>query len=63
MRAVKIRIIDLYGDEPSTRRALLRTVGYLAGFATLGLGFLWVGFDAERRGLHDWLSGTYVVKV
>lgn len=63
MRLLKTRIIDLYGDPPSTGRALARTAGYLAGVATLALGFLWIGFDSEKRGLHDWVSGTYVVKV
>jgi uncharacterized RDD family membrane protein YckC len=63
MRVLKTRIIDLYGDPPSTGRALARTAGYLAGVATLALGFLWIGFDSEKRGLHDWVSGTYVVKV
>ena len=63
MRALKLRIIDVYGDAPTFGRAAARTAGYLAALATLGLGFLWVGFDSERRGLHDWLSGTYVVKV
>jgi uncharacterized RDD family membrane protein YckC len=62
MRVLKMRIIDIYGDPPSTVRSITRTLGYLASFATLSLGFLWVGFDSERRGLHDWLSGTYVVK-
>jgi uncharacterized RDD family membrane protein YckC len=62
MRVLKIRIIDLYGEEPSTVRAIVRTCGYLAGVFTLGLGFFWIGFDREKRGLHDWLSGTYVVK-
>lgn len=62
MRVMKMRIIDIYGDPPSTVRSITRTLGYLASFATLSLGFLWVGFDSERRGLHDWLSGTYVVK-
>ena len=62
MRALKLRIIDVYGDELSTARAALRTLGYLASLATLGLGFLWIGFDSEKRGLHDWISSTYVVK-
>jgi uncharacterized RDD family membrane protein YckC len=26
------------------------------------LGFFWVGFDSEKRGLHDWIAGTYVIK-
>ncbi len=62
MKLLRTRIIDVYGDPPSTGRAVARTAGYLAGVATLGLGFLWVGFDSEKRGLHDWISGTYVVK-
>ena len=62
MKVLKIRIIDVYGDQPSTQRSALRTAGYIAAVGTLGLGFLWVGFDSEKRGLHDWISSTYVVK-
>jgi uncharacterized RDD family membrane protein YckC len=62
MRVVGVRVIDLYGDPPSTGRGLARSAGYLAGLATVGLGFLWIAFDSEKRGLHDYLSGTYVVK-
>jgi uncharacterized RDD family membrane protein YckC len=63
MRVTRTRIIDVYGDSPSAARAVVRTLGYLVSVMTLGLGFLWVGFDSERRGLHDWLAGTYVVLV
>lgn len=62
MRALRVRIIDIYGDPPTTSRAALRTGGCLLNLATLGLGFLWTGFDSEKRGLHDWVAGTYVVK-
>lgn len=62
MRILGLGIIDLYGDPPSVPRSILRTASYLVSAATLGLGFLWIGFDRERRGLHDWLSGTHVVK-
>ena len=62
MRLMKLRIIDQYGDPPSTPRAVARTSGYLASVLTLGLGFVWIGFDSEKRGLHDWIAGTYVVK-
>jgi uncharacterized RDD family membrane protein YckC len=62
MRMLGLGIIDLYGDPPSVLRSIARTAGYLASAVTLGLGFLWIGFDRERRGLHDWLSGTHVVK-
>jgi len=26
------------------------------------LGWLWAGIDRDKRGLHDWLAGTYVVR-
>ncbi len=62
MQLLRMRIIDIYGDSPSPRQSIARTLGYLINLATLSLGFLWIGFDAERRGLHDWIAGTYVVK-
>ena len=62
MRALKLRIIDVYGDQPSTPRSLARTAGYLLAVASLGLGFIWIAIDSEKRGLHDWVAGTYVVK-
>lgn len=62
MRVLKLKVIDLYGDRPSPRRCLARCAGYLASVATLFLGFLWIGFDSEKRGLQDWIAGTYVVR-
>ena len=62
MRVLGLRIIDVYGDPPSSARCAARTAGYLAGAATLLLGFLWIGFDSEKRGIHDWLAGTYVIR-
>jgi uncharacterized RDD family membrane protein YckC len=62
MRLLRLRIVDIYGEPPSALRVLVRTLGYLASAATLALGFLWIGFDREKRGLHDWLAGTYVIK-
>ncbi|MBT8494646.1 MAG: RDD family protein [Deltaproteobacteria bacterium] len=62
MRATKTRIIDIYGDPPAAARAGMRTGGYLVGLASLGLGFVWIGFDSEKRGVQDWIAGTYVIK-
>jgi uncharacterized RDD family membrane protein YckC len=62
MRLLKIKIIDVWGDRPSPARCAVRCLGYLVGLATLFLGFLWVGFDSEKRGLHDWIAGTYVIR-
>ena len=62
MRLLKLRVVDVYGEPPSYPRAGLRTAAYLASAATLFLGFWWIGFDAEKRGLHDWIAGTYVIR-
>jgi uncharacterized RDD family membrane protein YckC len=62
MRLLRIKIIDVYGDKPSPATCIVRCGGYLASAATLFLGFLWVGFDSEKRGLQDWIAGTYVVR-
>jgi uncharacterized RDD family membrane protein YckC len=63
MRVLRVRVIDAYGDPPSIPRAAARAAGSAAAFATLGLGFLWIAFDREKRGLPDWLAGTYVVRI
>jgi uncharacterized RDD family membrane protein YckC len=62
MRVLKMKIIDVYGERPSAPRCVARCAGYLAGVATLFLGFLWMGFDSEKRGLQDWIAGTYVIR-
>lgn len=62
LRLLRLRVIDLYGDPPSWWRVVLRGLGLLVGVGLLGLGVLWVGFDREKRGLHDWIAGTYVIR-
>ncbi|MDB4970488.1 MAG: domain containing protein [Myxococcales bacterium] len=59
---MRLKVIDGFGDRPSITRALVRTIAYVPSLVLLGLGFLWIGFDREKRGLHDWLADTYVVK-
>lgn len=62
-RFLGLRVIDAYGSRPGLFRTLLRTAAYLLSFLPFSLGFLWIGFDRERRALHDWVAGTYVVRV
>jgi len=40
----------------------LKVALLVVGFALAGLGLLWIGFDREKRGLHDWIAGTYVIR-
>jgi uncharacterized RDD family membrane protein YckC len=62
LRLLRLRVINPYGDSPEWWRLLLRCLGFLISVTLLGLGFLWIGFDREKRGLHDWLAGTYVIR-
>jgi uncharacterized RDD family membrane protein YckC len=62
LRLLRLRVISVYGDTPEWWRALLRCAGCLLGLLLLGLGFVWIGFDREKRGLHDWVAGTYVIR-
>jgi uncharacterized RDD family membrane protein YckC len=57
-----LRVIDGFGRRPSLSRSLLRTAAYLPSALLLALGFVWIGFDREKRGLHDWLADTYVIR-
>ena len=53
---------EIWTSVVAKPRCLARCGGYLAGVATLFLGFLWMGFDSEKRGLQDWIAGTYVIR-
>jgi uncharacterized RDD family membrane protein YckC len=61
-RLLGLRVINVYGEKPQPWRTATRCLGVLLSAALLGLGLLWIGFDREKRGLHDWLAGTYVIR-
>lgn len=60
-RLVQARVINPYGAPPELWRTALRSVTMLLSIAPLGIGIAWIGVDRHKRGLHDWISGTYVV--
>jgi uncharacterized RDD family membrane protein YckC len=59
---MRLRIVDAQtgGDAPLPR-LVLRYFGYLLSALPLGLGFLWMLWDARRQTWHDKLAGTLVV--
>lgn len=61
-RLLHLRLIDGYGETPSLGRSIIRSLGYLPSLLLAFCGFLWIGFDREKRALHDWLADTYVIK-
>ena len=61
-RVLRLRVVDPKGDPPRPLWAALRVLGHGLGLAAGAMGWLWVGFDREKRGLHDHLARTYVVR-
>jgi uncharacterized RDD family membrane protein YckC len=57
-----IQVSDEQGARLSFRTALLRTVAKVASMLIFGLGFVLVGIQPEKRGLHDLVAGTRVRK-
>ncbi|MEP6604401.1 MAG: RDD family protein [Spartobacteria bacterium] len=58
-----LRVINaIDADQISFSRGLLRVVGMLLCSATLGIGYLMVAFTERKRGLHDMIAGTYVIR-
>jgi uncharacterized RDD family membrane protein YckC len=63
MMMTNTRVVDSRTlDPPSGQRILLRTIGYFVAIAPALLGVLWIAWDRKRRGWHDLLSGTRVVR-
>lgn len=61
--AVGLRIVDAStGGPPSTGQFVGRYLAYFLSLLPLGLGYLWVAWDARKQGWHDKLAGTVVVR-
>ena len=61
--ALGIMVVNQQGNVPGIGRAALREIiGKLVSTIPILLGFLWVGWDRRKRGWHDHISGTYVVR-
>ena len=60
---VGIQVVDSQGNIPGIGAVLLReVVGKFLSAIAIGLGYLWVAWDKEKRGWHDHIAGTYVVR-
>lgn len=61
--AIRATIVDARtGKAPSTGQLIGRYLGYYVSVIPLGLGIIWVAFDAKKQGFHDKLAGTVVVR-
>jgi uncharacterized RDD family membrane protein YckC len=60
---MNIKVIDAkHGGNIGFGKALLRYLAYIPSTIVFLLGFIWVAFDKEKRGWHDMLVGTRVIK-
>lgn len=60
---LKLKILDARTLEPLSRRQeLVRYLAYFLATLPLGLGFVWIAFDARKQGFHDHLAGSVVVQ-
>lgn len=60
---VGVKVVDARtGGRLSPGQAIGRYLAYFVSILPLGLGLLWVAFDARKQGWHDKLAGTVVVR-
>jgi len=58
-----LRVVNSGGGELGIGQILLReTIGKIVSLIVLYIGFIMVGFDERKQGLHDKIAGTFVIK-
>ena len=58
-----IKVVDAQGEKPGLGIAALREiVGRFISSVVFCLGYLWIAIDEEKRGWHDSIASTHVVK-
>lgn len=63
MKAMGIRVVrDSDGGPVSVGSAILRLIGYWVSGVVFYSGYIWIFVDKRRRGWHDLIAGTVVVK-
>jgi Predicted membrane protein/domain len=50
------------GGKLTWGNAILRFVGLIIAFVVIFIGVIWVAFDSRKRGWHDMIGGTVVVR-
>ncbi len=56
-----VQVVGHDGSPVGSHRGLVRTLAFPLSFILLGLGFLGILLDRDRRALHDVIAGTAVV--
>ena len=63
MRLMQIKVVrDADGGPIGWGSAILRFIGYWVSAAVFYIGFIWIFIDKRKRGWHDLIAGTVVIK-
>lgn len=57
-----MKVIDEHGERLSFWRALARFASKFLSYTIIFIGFIMIAFVDKKRGLHDLITNTYVVK-
>ena len=61
-RVLRLKVTDKAGNRISFGRSTGRFFAKILSYVTLWIGFIMVAFTDKKRGLHDILAGTVVVR-
>jgi uncharacterized RDD family membrane protein YckC len=61
--ATGVKVVKVSGEPIGYGRAFGRWLALWLSFITLGIGYLMAGLRSDKRGLHDLVAGTRVMKV
>jgi uncharacterized RDD family membrane protein YckC len=56
-----VQVVGQDGGRAGTKRGLVRTLAFPLSFILLGLGFISILFEHDRRALHDLIADTAVI--
>jgi uncharacterized RDD family membrane protein YckC len=56
-----VQVVGQDGNRAGTKRGLVRTLAFPLSFILLGLGFISILFEHDRRALHDLIADTAVI--
>ena len=60
--ALKLKVVKPDSSRVSIVRAFGRSIAYILNYFTFGLSFLIIAFTHKKRGLHDYIADTIVIK-
>ena len=63
MKLMGIKVVrDADGGPVSWGSAILRLIGYYISAIVFYIGYIWIFIDKRKRGWHDLIAGTVVIK-